>query len=476
MLHPWLTIPVFFFFFPRYSSAYTWQFSSQPRQCQSVSIAVQGSGQPPYSLLLVPSGPTPLPNNTEVRTIQNISFTGTSTSLSFKLNYPENSSFVAVVSDSSGFGSGGTSTPVTVLQSSDSSCYNTTQSVQGPWVFSVSPTGGITQCESVRLWWEQQFINGYVLHSSAVDLPSSAISISSDTFHHITAYSTVNFYGVIPGGNSFNIPQGSLSTNTDTGTGFNWTVDITGGTNIFIVAGDDRGIGSGGSAPFTVAYSANSSCLSSSSPSSTAGSPAGGSYPTSTSSPSSGSSGGHSNAGAIAGGVAGGLVAIVAAALVAFFYSRRQKYSAVSKERPVNVLHDDDDDGNASPQDLPQYYAPEPYLVPDPTIVGTSEGASTHDRPLSMTTADIPRPQTPGSMNTATTHTRKSALPPQLRPVNIIQHDDAGPSEAPTSAGEPETIELPPAYTNIRSAQRPPDTTPAPTADSTPAPTETTTS
>ncbi|KAH9171382.1 hypothetical protein EDB89DRAFT_2243560 [Lactarius sanguifluus] len=391
----------------------------------------RGSGQPPYSLLLVPSGPTPLPNNTEVRTIQNISFPGTSTSLSFKLNYPENSSFVAVVSDSSGFGSGGTSTPVTVVQSSDSSCYDTTKSVQGPWVFSISPTGGITQCESVRLWWGQEFING-----------------------------TVNFYGVIPGGNSFNIPQGSLSTNTDTGTGFNWTVDITGGTNIFVVAGDDRGIGSGGSAPFTVAYSANSSCLSSNSPSSTAGSPAGGSYPTSTSSSPSGSSGGHSNVGAIAGGVVGGLVAIVAAALVAFFYSRRKKYSAVSKERPVNVLHDgddDDDDGNVSPPNLPQYYAPEPYLVPDPTI-------------------HMQRPQTPGSMNTATTHTRKSALPPQLRPVNIIQHDDAGPSEAPTSADEPETIELPPAYTNIRSAQRPPDTAPAPTTDSTPAPTETTTS
>jgi hypothetical protein len=28
------------------------------------------------------------------------------------------------------------------------------------------------------------------------------------------------------------IPQGSLSTNNNTGTGFNWTVDITGGTDI----------------------------------------------------------------------------------------------------------------------------------------------------------------------------------------------------------------------------------------------------
>ena len=58
-------------------------------------------------------------------------------------------------------------------------------------------------------------------------------------------------------------------------------------------------------------------------------------------------------------------------------------------------------------------------------------------------------------MTTATVTTRKARLSHQLRPVNIIQHDDAGPSEEPTSAGEPETIELPPAYTNIRSTQRP---------------------
>jgi hypothetical protein len=210
MLHSWLTMPIFFFFLPRYASAYTWQFTSQPSQCQNVSIAVQGSGQPPYSLLLIPSGPTPLPNNTEVRTIQNISFTGTSTSLSFNLNYPENSSFVAVVclflvlitvappfslayrlprhpqvSDSSGFGTGGTSTPVTVLQSSDSSCYDPTKSVQGPWVFSVDPTGGITQCESVRLWWEQNFVNGYVQFSTP---PQSVFPLRLSPFLTLSLY------------------------------------------------------------------------------------------------------------------------------------------------------------------------------------------------------------------------------------------------------------------------------------------------
>jgi len=345
------------------------------------------------------------------------------------------------VSDSSGFGTGGTSTSVTVLQSSDSSCYNSTQSVQAPWVFSVNPTGGITQCESVRLWWEPEDVNG-----------------------------TVKFYGVIPGGNSFNIPQGSLSTDNSTGTGFNWTVDISGGTNIFVVGGDDRGIGSGGSAPFTVAYSTNSSCLSGSSPSSTAGSPAGGSYPTSTSGSSSGGSGSHSNTGAIAGGVAGGLVGVAAVALIAFFCFRRRGYAAVAKEHHVNVLQDDED-RNASHHDLPHYFTPEPYLVPDPTVRGTSEAASTRDRPISTATSDhTPRPLTPASMTTATT--RKSALPPQLRPVNIIQHDDAGPSEGPASPGEPETIELPPAYTNIRSAKGPPATDPALPTASTLAPSE----
>lgn len=84
--------------FPILVNAYTWQFTTQPRQCQNVSLSVQGSGgQPPYSLLIIPTGPSPLPNNTEVRSVLNIPFSGTSTSLSFKLNYPENSSFVAVV-------------------------------------------------------------------------------------------------------------------------------------------------------------------------------------------------------------------------------------------------------------------------------------------------------------------------------------------------------------------------------------------
>ncbi|KAI9509270.1 hypothetical protein F5148DRAFT_1189042 [Russula earlei] len=412
--------------FPLLADAYTWQFTSQPRQCQNLSLAVQGSGQPPYTLLIIPYGPTPLPNNTEVRTIQSITFPENGTTLSFKLAYPENSSFVAVVSDGSGFGSGGTSTSVSVLTSSDSSCYDATQTVQIPWVFNIDPTGGLTQCESVRLWWEPSFVNG-----------------------------TVRFYGAIPGGTSFSIPQGTPSSNNNTGTGFSWTVDITGGTNILLVGGDDRGVGSGGSAPFTVSYSSNSSCLSNNSPSSTPGSPAGGSYPTSTSDTGSGGRNrSSSNTGAIVGGVVGAIVFLTAIFLIAYFMFRRRPYAAVSKERPVNVLQDDDEDGDGSNHDLPNYTAPEPFLVPDPTVRGSSDLASSQDRPLSMATTENARPQSP--MTSMTTTTRKSAAPPSLRAVNIIQHDDAGPSEEPTSPSEPETIELPPAYTNIRQAHRSP--------------------
>ena len=58
---------------------------------------------------------------------------------------------------------------------------------------------------------------------------------------------------------------------------------------------------------------------------------------------------------------------------------------------------------------------------------------------------------TPGS-TTALTSSRKSGMTRQLRPVNIIQHEDAGPSGAPEPE-QPETIELPPAYTKLQKVE-----------------------
>jgi hypothetical protein len=79
------------------ASAYTWNFTSTPKQCETLSLQVSGEGgKPPYHALLQTFGPSPLPNNIEARKIMNLPFND-STSLSFQLRYPQNSQFVVVV-------------------------------------------------------------------------------------------------------------------------------------------------------------------------------------------------------------------------------------------------------------------------------------------------------------------------------------------------------------------------------------------
>lgn len=94
--------------------------------------------------------------------------------------------------------------------------------------------------------------------------------------------STPQFQGVIPGGQSFDIPVGATTARTGEGIGFNWTPSVRISTTLLLVGGDDRGPGIAGSNPYTLQQGSSQSCLNSTSPSSTPGSPAGGSYPTST--------------------------------------------------------------------------------------------------------------------------------------------------------------------------------------------------
>jgi hypothetical protein len=142
------------------------------------------------------------------------------------------------------------------------------------------------------------------------------------------------------------------------------------------------------------------------------------------------------------------VIFLVLAGLVAFWFVRRRVKTALSQQRPVNVLQDDEDGNEDQWHYLPQNYAPQPFLMPDPSNRGTSEPTSTQDdRPLSMSTVttDVQSPLTP---------TSKTRSFPQIPPVNIIQHHDAGPSEDLSGQVEPETIELPPAYSNIRQLRR----------------------
>ena len=177
------------------------------------------------------------------------------------------------------------------------------------------------------------------------------------------------------------------------------------------------------------------------------------------------------NVGAIVGGVIEGVVVLAAFILVLIFFRRRSKFNNQTVERPVDLLRQDDDDNLPETTQLPRYYEPEPFIVPDPTIASTSGDPTVYNAPsaslrpsgdrrfshYSGTSAG--RSTTPDGQSMGTsTYMRKSPLPPVFRPVNIVQHEDAGPGD-----DEPaETIELPPAYTNIKSSsvQRLQDTVP----------------
>lgn len=79
-------------------SAFSFDFTSEPQQCANLSLTISGSGEPPYSVLIIPYGPSPLSSGVEVRTIISQQFPNDASSLSFQLKYPQNSQFVAVVS------------------------------------------------------------------------------------------------------------------------------------------------------------------------------------------------------------------------------------------------------------------------------------------------------------------------------------------------------------------------------------------
>lgn len=416
------TIP--FFLFPSLVAAYTFKFSSVPTQCKELSLAVDGQGSPPYRVLIIPVGASTAPNNVEVRRVIDQTFPDNGTTVSFPLRFPTNSQFVAVVSDQSGFGTGGTSGSVTVQSSSNSSCYDTSQSVSPQFTFSLAPSMALTQCSSVRLWWDNSTVQG-----------------------------TPTFQGLIPGGQSFEIPQGQITSVDSQGTGFSWTPSVRAGSTVIVVASDDRGRGNGGSAPFIVGYGDNS-CLNDNSPSSTPGSPAGGSYPTSTNGSSQeGSS--RTNVGGIVGGVVGGVAGLLIIAILLFYWYRHRRAKREIKERPsLFIDHDDEAPSQPLREDLPGHYRPDPFTASEPTDRASTPRPSTpHDRserPTSQALTYLTDPQRVASPDgTSTGLSRKSPLPPSLRPVNVIQHEDAGPS-LPADNQEPETIELPPAYTNIR--------------------------
>ncbi|KAG9127529.1 hypothetical protein FRC07_012682 [Ceratobasidium sp. 392] len=158
------------------------------------------------------------------------------TSASLTLQFPQSSSFVAVMSDSTGFGTGGTSTIYTV-GSGASDCLPTTSSKTDFYLYTAHSTP--SQCGSFGISWDG-------------DVPD------------------VRIYGVIPGGQSFDLGAPT------TGTGFDWTTNVRQGTQMLFLAVGGNNQNGGSTDVTTVSSGSSNGCINPQSPSSTAGPPAGG--------------------------------------------------------------------------------------------------------------------------------------------------------------------------------------------------------
>ncbi|KAH8113233.1 hypothetical protein DFH11DRAFT_1510724 [Phellopilus nigrolimitatus] len=214
------------------SSAFFFWFTGTPTQCSNMTVEWNG-GRPPLTLLLVPTGHL----NPETRTIIQRDIPS-GNSISFVLDFPSQSQFIAVLNDASGTGAGGTSVVTSVASSSDSSCLSTTAS--SPKFLLFLPDD-IDQCESVDVSWQPD------------------------------AEDPVDVLALIPGGQSFEVANVS-----DGSTSIDWTADVRSGTNVLFVAGDKDGLGSGGSSDVVKIGNGDDGCIDNSSPSSTSGAAAGG--------------------------------------------------------------------------------------------------------------------------------------------------------------------------------------------------------
>ena len=302
-------------------------------------------------------------------------------------------------------------------------------------------------------------------------------------------YRQVTLAGVIPGGQSFNItvPAGASS--------ISWEPPVEPGTKIFILAGDSRGYGSGGSSSSRIVGNGSRTCLSGDTYSVTQSPFAGQVSATSPPEKSSDNGGGIKIPLVI--GITAGLLPLfaLASALLYLRYRGRHRRKKVDlwndndSYDPVNVLeptpftpHPDRGpdrgsfEGNgyrysssASRSDPPQTATFSPYHDRPPSNyvshgalspLSNTWGDSRTDTGTQATLSDGGRPHAPARFSVINPdgggpvvggsgwrESRKQP-PPRARPVNFLQHQDAGTAE-PTVHEEAELVELPPSYADV---------------------------
>ncbi|KAF8326076.1 uncharacterized protein EI90DRAFT_3018799 [Cantharellus anzutake] len=413
--------------------AFSW---SEPTECDNFTVTWQG-GTGPYQLLFAPKFKVPLnfsiPDSAYDSRIGQGSF-------SLTLNVSTQTVFLLVMSDSTGFGSGGVSNALTVGNSKGGQCDTT--DVKPAFTFETPLS--LQQCRT------------YQFSYSGAILP-------------------VTIFGLIPSGTAFTLYPPANATL------YNWTADVAAGTDLMFIMNDSQGRQGGSTDILGVGLSDAKGCLDSSSPSSTTRTsmytqtqPGG--TGTSTASPAPGGSGRGSSTAAIGGGVAGGIVALTAIALLVWWLRRRDQaavrrrsgtsglmeVSSRKRRGPVDLLPDSRDaqahyplngvgvahhDGS-SPND----YEPVPYVLPPPPSARSrGDSADGSDGPYATY-----RSTTGAGGSTSYSKASEAALDrvggsaTTNGATRYILHTDAG-SIAGSDEGEEEEeiVELPPQYDSL---------------------------
>ncbi|KAJ6604583.1 hypothetical protein DFH09DRAFT_1123188 [Mycena vulgaris] len=424
---PWLAV----------ASTATFSFTSTaPTECDNLQISWTGGAGAGYYLSILPV--YAVPRNIS---IPDSAFSNGNGSFSTTLTFAENTQFVLTMSDSTGFGAGGSSQKLTVGKSLGGTCNTTIPAL----AFAFTTPGSLQQCQPYQ----------FTEYSDGVP--------------------PVTIMGVIPGGDSFVLHPPADSKE------FEWTADVYNGTEVIFTMIDAQ-LRTGGSALSITSPSSDLSCINSDSPSVTMidlSPPSS----TSTASPSASSSVAatpRSSTGAIAGSVLGALIFLAVLITLGLFFLRQRQEKRQARMAGGSQFHRTSRPLD-SPLDLTQDARrdglnPHPYMSPTPassvamfngqppSLQGSSNPPAHYqphsqyllsrqasDNPFetSHTATDIDPFMDRGGSEVVSAGQRKSGMSglTSYKPSRYVLHTDA---EDDLPVNEDGVVELPPQYSATR--------------------------
>ncbi|KAK0464891.1 uncharacterized protein EV420DRAFT_1637064 [Desarmillaria tabescens] len=406
------------------SSSAAFSFSAgTPTQCDDISITWNG-GTAPYLLLLSPVFGTP-----RNISIPDSAYSGGKGTYKTQIPFPSGQKLVMVMSDASGFGTGGATDVLTVGSSLGGSCNTTDPGVD----FSFELNTALQQCRTY-------------------------------TFSAYTgAVQPVTIMGIIPNGDTFviNPPNGP--------TDYDWIADVYNGTSVLFAMSDSQGRQGGCSDIKTVGTSTDQSCIDASSPSSTAApsSTSSASSTTTSTAASETSSSSGTPIGAIAGTVLGGLVFLAAViTLTLFFHSAETFQSDIDLVDGYDTRsHANTPSGSAFPffvrgtdyaSSTPGSEAADHYSrgMPDSPPNPFASPRDYEQGPIPIDPFTAHHHSQPSSSQTMSSAQRKAAMAgtTSFTPSRFILHTDADDVPLPPP-NEDGVVELPPQYSERKAPQ-----------------------